>query len=119
MGFIAASIGSGLVYSVQLYRNSQSMDILMPQLDTACNVIRKVARQSESMDVINSKLVFSQPENKLYINNELLLSNVLYFSISEEKAFSFATSNQVVRHITLQLDITGNQHSLSFDVCPQ
>lgn len=117
MGFIAASIGSGLVYSVQLYRNTQSMDLLMPQLDTACNVIRKVARQSESMDVINSKFIFSQTENKLFINNELLLANVSFFSISEEKAFSFA--DQIVRHITLNLDIAGNQRSLSFDVCPQ
>ena len=47
LGFVGASIGSGLVYSVQLYRNSQAMDTVMPQVDAAFNVVRKIVQSAQ------------------------------------------------------------------------
>lgn len=104
MGFIAISIGSGLVYSVQLFQTSKAADVTMPQLDAAFHVIRRTIQDG------NKKLLTCSDE-KLYLKSgtgesatkTVLLANVTSFdALSTESAF--ADSNAQVVHVKLQLN---------------
>lgn len=103
MGFIAISIGSGLVYSVQLFQTSKAADVTMPQLDAAFHVIRRTIQDG------NKKLLTCSDE-KLYLKSgteasatkTVLLSNVTSFATSTESAF--ANSEAQVVHVKLQLN---------------
>ena len=118
MGFIAASVGSGLVYSVQLYRNAQQMDTVMPQVDAAFNVIRKIGQDSSlSIDDIARRLPNPQEtgSNQLLLDGKLLLDNVSFFKPSVVSAFE--NSSAKVRHFELRMFDDGK--TIVFDVCPE
>lgn len=118
MGFIAASVGSGLVYSVQLYRNVQQMDTVMPQVDAAFNVIRKIGQDSSlSIDDITRRLPNPQESgsNQLLLDGKLLLDNVSFFKPSVVSAFE--NSSAKVRHFELRM--FDDSKTIVFDVCPE
>lgn len=103
MGFIAISIGSGLVYSVQLFQTSKAADVTMPQLDAAFHVIRRTIQDG-------NKELLSCSDEKLYLKNgtgesatkAVLLANVTSFATSTESAFEGSKAKVV--HVKLQLN---------------
>lgn len=107
MGFIAISIGSGLVYSVQLFQTSKAADVTMPQLDAAFHVIRRTIQDG-------NKELLSCSDEKLYLKSgtgdsgesatkTVLLANVTSFDASSAES-AFADSNAQVVHVKLQLN---------------
>ena len=117
-GFMAASIGSGLVYSVQLYRTAQQTDTAMPQIDAAVNIIRRVVQQESSFQDITTKR-FSCKDGQLFLDSYLLLNNVEKFDVTEPAAFEALSAGIKVRHVLLRFNFDGNLRTIEFDVCPQ
>ena len=115
---MAASIGSGLVYSVQLYRTAQQTDTAMPQIDAAVNIIRRVVQQESSLQNITTKR-FSCKDGQLFLDSYLLLSNVEKFDVTEPAAFEALSADIKVRHILLRFNFDGDPRTIEFDVCPQ
>lgn len=127
LGFVSASIGSGLVYSVQLYRNSQAMDTVMPQVDAAFNVIRKVVQSAQKITrgnqnngtaivVSDMGQILKRENNQLTLDGKLLLDNVSKFDISEISAFSSVSSEAKVQHVLITIDLADTQKNIEFDV---
>ncbi len=113
MGFIAVSIGSGLVYSVQLFQTSKAADVTMPQLDAAFHVIRRTIQDG------NTALLSCSGE-KLYLKSgsgdsatkTVLLSNVTSFNTTAVSAFADSTAK--VKHVTMKLNFL--DEPIEFDV---
>ncbi len=113
MGFIAVSIGNGVVYSVQLFKASQAADVTLPQLDAAFHVIRRTIQDGD-------KNLLSCADEKLYLNSgsgdsekkTVLLSNVTSFLTSEVSAFE--NSEARVVHVKMQLNFV--EEPIEFDV---
>lgn len=127
LGFVGASIGSGLVYSVQLYRNSQAMDTVMPQVDAAFNVVRKIVQSAQKITrgnknngtaivVSNMGQILKRENNQLTLDNKLLLDNVSKFDVSEISAFSSVSSEAKVQHVLITIDLADTQKNIEFDV---
>lgn len=127
LGFVGASIGSDLVYSVQLYRNSQAMDTVMPQVDAAFNVVRKIVQSAQKITrgnqnngtaivVSNMGQILKRENNQLTLDNKLLLDNVSKFDVSEISAFSSVSSEAKVQHVLITIDLADTQKNIEFDV---
>lgn len=127
LDFVGASIGSGLVYSVQLYRNSQAMDTVMPQVDAAFNVVRKIVQSAQKITrgnqnngtaivVSNMGQILKRENNQLTLDNKLLLDNVSRFDVSEISAFSSVSSEAKVQHVLITIDLADTQKNIEFDV---
>ena len=127
LGFVGASIGSGLVYSVQLYRNSQAMDTVMPQVDAAFNVVRKIVQSAQKITrgnqnngtaiiVGNEGQILKRENNQLTLDGKLLLDNVSKFDVSEISAFSSVSSEAKVQHVLITIDLADAQKNIEFDV---
>lgn len=127
LGFVSASIGSGLVYSVQLYRNSQAMDTVMPQVDATFNVVRKIVQSAQKITrgnqnngtaiiVGNEEQILKRENNQLTLDGKLLLDNVSKFDVSEISAFSSVSSEAKVQHVLITIDLADTQKNIEFDV---
>lgn len=127
LGFVGASIGSGLVYSVQLYRNSQAMDTVMPQVDAAFNVVRKIVQSAQKITrgnqnngtaivVSDMGQILKRENNQLTLDGKLLLDNVSKFDVSEISAFSSVSSVAKVQHVLITIDLADAQKNIEFDV---
>lgn len=127
LGFVGASIGSGLVYSVQLYRNSQAMDTVMPQVDAAFNVVRKIVQSAQKITrgnqnngtaivVSDMGQILKRENNQLTLDGKLLLDNVSKFDVSEISAFSSVSSEAKVQHVLITIDLADAQKNIEFDV---
>lgn len=127
LGFVGASIGSGLVYSVQLYRNSQAMDTVMPQVDAAFNVVRKIVQSAQKITrgnqnngtaivVSDMGQILKRENNQLSLDGKLLLDNVSKFDVSEISAFSSVSSEAKVQHVLITIDLADAQKNIEFDV---
>ena len=127
LGFVGASIGSGLVYSVQLYRSSQVMDTVMPQVDAAFNVVRKVVQSAQKITrrnqnngtaiVVGSKgQILKKENNQLTLDGKLLLDNVSNFDVSQHSAFDSFSSEAKVQHVLITLDLADSPKDIEFDV---
>ena len=127
LGFVGASIGSGLVYSVQLYRNSQAMDTVMPQVDAAFNVVRKIVQSAQKITrgnqnngtaivVSDMGQILKRENNQLTLDGKLLLDNVSKFDVSEISAFSSVFSEAKVQHVLITIDLADAQKNIEFDV---
>ena len=127
LGFVSASIGSGLVYSVQLYRNSQAMDTVMPQVDAAFIVVRKVVQSAQKITrgnqnngtaiiVGNEGQILKRENNQLTLDDKLLLDNVSKFDVSEISAFASVSSEAKVQHVLITIDLADTQKNIEFDV---
>ena len=127
LGFVGASIGSGLVYSAQLSRNSKAMDTVMPQVDVAFNVVRKVVQSAQKITrgnqnngtaiiVGNEGKILKRENNQLTLDGKLLLDNVSKFDVSEISAFSSVSSEAKVQHILITIDLADTQKNIEFDV---
>lgn len=119
-GFIAVMIGSGLVYSVQLYRSIKGIDEGFPQANVAFNIIRseilKGNLSEEAADEENSctRGDFSFSNGTLKWNEMTLLTNVKSCSIKEKYVFNTSAS---VYHVRLSLNMNDNERTFAFDVC--
>lgn len=127
LGFVGASIGSGLVYSVQLYRNSQAMDTVMPQVDAAFNVVRKIVQSAQKITrgnqnngtaivVSDMGQILKRENNQLTLDGKLLLDNVSKFDVSEISAFPSVSSEAKVQHVLITIDLADAQKNIEFDV---
>ena len=127
LGFVGASIGSGLVYSVQLYRNSQAMDTVMPQVDAAFNVVRKIVQSAQKITrgnqnngtaivVSDMGQILKRENNQLTLDGKLLLDNISKFDVSEISAFPSVSSEAKVQHVLITIDLADAQKNIEFDV---
>lgn len=120
-GFIAMMIGNGLVYSVQLYKTVKVTDEIIPQTNTAINIIKKEIATELSEGNINDNNIqscnfgrISYTGTQLKLNNNTLLHNVSSCRI-EKKAFT--TSNAQIYHIYFTLNLNDSNKTFEFDVC--
>ena len=113
MGFIAISIGNGLVYSVQLFQISKASDVTMPQLDAAFHLIRRTIQNGD-------KALLTCSDEKLYLKSSTdevaskttILNNVTSFDTPTVSAFENSTAEVV--HVKMQLNFIENP--IEFDV---
>ena len=118
VGIMATMLGSGLVYSLQLYRTVKSTDETLLQANAAFNLIRTEIQQGrlggrDSNSCTQDQLKFEN--SALYWNNNLILSNVLDCKITNNHQ-AFSTSYATVQHVTISLLLDGNKKIYEFDV---
>lgn len=118
VGIMATMLGSGLVYSVQLYRTVKSTDETLLQANAAFNLIRTEIQKGrfggrDSDSCTQDQLKFEN--SALYWNNNLILSNVSYCKITNNLQ-AFSTSHATVQRITISLLLDGNKKTYEFDV---
>lgn len=120
LGFIGLSLGSGLVYSIQLFRTSQAIDLVLPQVDAAIAAIRYYAKHSGDAttgDLKNNIKLCTAAEGYQGLcireNSLLLLGHVTEYSVTPVE-----TGNGVaLTRIRFSLDLDGNPRTYQFDVC--
>ena len=119
IGFIAISIGNGLVYSVKLFQTSKAYDTTMPQLDAAFNIIRmSIQDGTESLIEHNeSSKLLTIKSSKDSTENHVLLENVSEYKIIKNES-AFSGSSATVTHAYLTLDFNGNEKNIDFVVSP-
>ena len=118
VGIMSTMLGSGLVFSVQLYRTVKSTDETLLQANAAFNLIRTEIQNGklgghDSNSCTQDKLKFEN--SSLYWNNNLILSNVSDCKITNNHQ-AFSTSHATVQHVTISLLLDGNKKSYEFDV---
>jgi len=119
-GFIAVMIGSGLVYSVQLYRTIKEIDESFPQANVAFNILRsEILKGNLSQDADDDENSctrgdFSFANGTLKWNEKTLLTNVKSCSIRMKNVFGDSAS---VYHVSISLNMNDNERTFAFDVC--
>lgn len=96
VGFIGVVGTYGLVYGVSIYRSIQGIEVIMPQVDVAMNVITQKIREKKDSDVWGA----SGTSDKLQLgqngsNAQMLLDKVKSFKIESVKTFGKEENNNV------------------------
>lgn len=120
-GFVAAMLGSGLVYSVQLYRTIKGVDEIVPQADAAFNRLRPLLREGKltikkDSDSCTNANTLCLKNGTLTLEGDKLLSHVSNISIDENNAIP-GDSSAVITHVKITLDLNGSEKTFEFDVC--
>ena len=119
-GFIAMMLGSGFIYSAQLYRTVKYTDEIIPQTNVAINTIKQELAQEITSGEPNIQNLHSCSFGRLALtgtnlnlNNNVLLPNISSCQIQKNKLTTGAT----IYHISFTLNLNSDNKTFNFDVC--
>lgn len=128
-GFIAAMLGSGLVYSVKLYQNLKGLDEILPQIDATINFIRHTIKSGEFKESETFLCGYSSQDDSLYdTEHNSLMYNQKYRLLRHVDCSSFKIDPNAVAfsdsevddaklyRITLRVEVNGVFRNFDFDV---
>ncbi|EJX04320.1 hypothetical protein EVA_07572 [gut metagenome] len=117
VGFISVFVGSGMIYGIKIYKATQGASEVMPQVQTAMNVLRHRVMREGARSVQAPRVRFEKEKQVLWVDDSPMLDHVADFKVQDNVPVPVRGGGTVTQiTLTLSPEVIGSEHTFMVEV---